>query len=380
MGSSRRTKIRSLLLGYRRYLLPGIIFQSVIIGGGYATGREIVEFGGKYGAYGLLAIIVMFIGFSLFSWLTFEVARVFQAFNYQSWIKELIFSLWPLFDLLFVSMAVLVLGVLSAATGSIAEEVLDLPYWLGAGVVLLLVVVLNFYGKRVITKFKTIGTIALYSSFLVFSAWVISSRSEQIASALVRADTSYFSDLGMGAVLWAGVLYVGYNLATLPTTLFVLDAHTTRRQTLWAGLVAGTLVVAPFSLTWLCLLGFYPDPQVLDAPVPWIRMLTFTAPAWVLILYGLVVVWTLVETCTGFIHAILERIDASLIQLHGVGLRPLQSGAIAAGVLVTAGVLARFGIIDLIAKGYTAMAYGFLLLMAVPLLTVGLYRVLRKRE
>ena len=28
-----------------KYLLPGIVLQSVMIGGGYATGREIVEYG-----------------------------------------------------------------------------------------------------------------------------------------------------------------------------------------------------------------------------------------------------------------------------------------------------------------------------------------------
>lgn len=375
--SEGRSLVASLLLGYRRYLLPGIVFQSVIIGGGYATGREIVEFGGKYGAYGLFAIAVMFVGFSLFSWLTFEVARVFRAFDYHSWIRELIFWLWPVFDVLFVAMAVLVLGVLSAATGSIAQEVLGLPFWAGAGLVLILVVVLNFYGKRVITRFKTVGTAALYSAFLLFGLYVISARSGQIGTALFQADTSYFNQLGIGTVLWAGVLYVGYNLATLPTTLFVLDAQTSRRETLGAGIVAGALVMIPFSLTWLCLLGFYPDPQVIDAPVPWIRMLSLSAPGWVLLLYGLVIVWTLVETCTGFIHAILDRIDAGLNELRGNGLKPLQSGAVAAGVLILAGILSRFGIIDLIAKGYTAMAYGFLLLMALPLVTVGLYRILR---
>ena len=48
---------------FQRYLLPGFIFQSVIIAGGYATGREIVEFffgSGPVG--GLIGILVaMFI-------------------------------------------------------------------------------------------------------------------------------------------------------------------------------------------------------------------------------------------------------------------------------------------------------------------------------
>ncbi len=29
---------------FQKYLLPGLVFQGVVIGGGYATGRELAEF------------------------------------------------------------------------------------------------------------------------------------------------------------------------------------------------------------------------------------------------------------------------------------------------------------------------------------------------
>lgn len=37
---------------FKTYLLPGLVFQSVIIGGGYGTGREIAEFFLSHGAFG----------------------------------------------------------------------------------------------------------------------------------------------------------------------------------------------------------------------------------------------------------------------------------------------------------------------------------------
>lgn len=40
---------------FGKYLLPGILLQSVLIGGGYATGREIVSYGAKFGAKGWIA-------------------------------------------------------------------------------------------------------------------------------------------------------------------------------------------------------------------------------------------------------------------------------------------------------------------------------------
>ena len=36
---------------FRKYLLPGFVFQSIVIGGGYGTGRELVEFFLKFGPW-----------------------------------------------------------------------------------------------------------------------------------------------------------------------------------------------------------------------------------------------------------------------------------------------------------------------------------------
>lgn len=34
---------------FGKYLVPGILLQSVLIGGGYATGREVISYGAMYG-------------------------------------------------------------------------------------------------------------------------------------------------------------------------------------------------------------------------------------------------------------------------------------------------------------------------------------------
>ena len=43
---------------FKKYFLPGFVFQSVVIGGGYGTGRELVEYFLKYGPVeGLLGLV-----------------------------------------------------------------------------------------------------------------------------------------------------------------------------------------------------------------------------------------------------------------------------------------------------------------------------------
>lgn len=73
-----------------RMILPGIILQSVLIGGGYATGREIVEYGAKFGAMGWLSGLATFVGFALVAILSFELIRLYKVYDFKSFLKELI--------------------------------------------------------------------------------------------------------------------------------------------------------------------------------------------------------------------------------------------------------------------------------------------------
>lgn len=371
-----------LLAGpFGRFVLPALILQSVLIGGGYATGREIVEFGAKYGAAGWLSVVTIFVGFSVMAILTFELARVFEVYDYKSFISELIWKFWPVFDLLFLVMAVLVIAIMAAAAGEIVEETIGVPYLATIVAIIVLVGILTYFGARLIEEFKTVGTSLLYVGYIVFGLAVLIPLWGDVGATFAAWETGYVPDASLGPVLQSGVLYVGYNLVVFPAVFFALHRQATRTETVAAGVLAGLLMTIPFALTYLALMAFYPAESVMGAGVPWLPMLEAVGGGWLVLLYGLVVGWTLIETSVGLIHALIDRIDKNIEDVQvGVledleGLSRLQSGALGAGILVGALLLAQVGIIPLIAQGYTLMAYFFLALFALPLLTVGLYRI-----
>ncbi len=371
---------------YGRYVLPAVIFQSVLIGGGYATGREIVQFGARFGALGVWNILAIFTGFTLTAILTYEFARVTRSYNYRSFMRHLIGRLWPLFDVLWVVLAVLIVAIMSAAAGEIGQQVLGIPYFAGVGFVIVVVAILNFYGKHLIEGFKSVGTTFLYLMFIVLAASILLLRWDNVQEVFATGNTaaldgsSFLNSPTIAAALAAGLLYVGYNLIVLTAVLFSLDRQTTRKETVLSGVITGVLATIPFILTYLCILGFYPGEEVLGAPVPWLAMVTQTGGSGLLAaFFAVMVVYTLIETATGLIHALTDRVSDTLKEL---GRRPLtgaQSALISGAVLAGAALLSQVGIIDLVAVGYTAMAYLFLALFALPLVTVGLYRILVSR-
>ena len=368
---------------FQKLVLPGLILQSVVIGGGYSTGREVVQYGARYGAVGWITVVVAVVGFSLVSALVFEVARVFRSYDYKTWIQQIIGKFWPIFEGLFLVMVIIGIAVVVSAGGNILEQTWGFPYLPAVLGITAAVAVIICHGSHTVERFKTIGSVFLYSGYAIFSWVVLSQKWGQVAAVFASHDSSYVPGAGSWAAFSSGVLYVGYNLAVFPTVLFCLHRQDSRKETMAAGLVAGLLMTVPFGLTYLSLMAFYPAEEVIGAPVPWLPMLQSLGSPFVVLLYGAVVGWTLVETTVGVIHAIVDRIERHLSPDRGTrlqrtsGLSQKHRALLAIAILAAAAALSRFGITALVARGYSLMAYGFIVIFAVPLLTVGVYRIVR---
>lgn len=367
---------------FEAILLPAIVLQSAIMGGGYSTGREVAQYAGRFGEQGWLAVGIILVGFTVLSILAFELARIAKVYDYKRWIQELIGPLWPLFDLLTITMSLLVIAVMSAAMGSILQQTLGVPYWLGLGVAFVMVGFLAWRGARVMERFKVIGSVLLYVGYLCFAFLVLTSPVESpVASgAETSAALTPFATL---TVVISGLIYVGYNLSVYPVGLFCLHRQTRRSETVLAGLASGLMMTVPFVLTFLCLVKYYPSSAVLEAEIPWLEMIEASAggPAWIAA-FGFIAGWTLLETAIASIHALVDRIDKNLEDVPGFlrpekRLTPVQKMFLSLGILAIASALAQFGIIALVAKGYGTLAWGFIVLLALPLLTVGLRKVLK---
>ena len=93
----------------RLYIVPGAVIQSVMIGGGYGTGREIVEYFTSYGALGgIFGICVAFVVLATVTSLTFEFARVFRAYDYRHFFKHLLGPAWVVFEVLIILLFLLI--------------------------------------------------------------------------------------------------------------------------------------------------------------------------------------------------------------------------------------------------------------------------------
>ncbi|HEY5645323.1 MAG TPA: hypothetical protein VIS76_05250, partial [Pseudomonadales bacterium] len=156
------------------YLLPGAILQSVMIGGGYGTGRELVEFFTRHGVgNGFVGQLIATAMISTIFAISLMLCVRFQAYDYRSFFKILLGRGWFLFEVLLVVLFVLVLAVMGSAAGRILEDQFGLPERAGAFVMLIVVVVLTFFGRELITRVLASWSILLYLVFISYFVAVI---------------------------------------------------------------------------------------------------------------------------------------------------------------------------------------------------------------
>ena len=112
---------------FKKFILPGLIFQSLVIGGGYGTGRELVEFflllGPKSGLYGMIISLIIWCIVLSF---TFDLSRKFQTYDYRSFLKKLLGKGWVFYEITYLIGLVLVISVLASASGNLLNEALNI--------------------------------------------------------------------------------------------------------------------------------------------------------------------------------------------------------------------------------------------------------------
>ncbi len=352
---------------FQRVVLPGFILQSVLIGGGYATGRELVEFflssGPLGGLFGIVAATVMF---SAISMVSFELARMSQSYSYRRFFQGLLGRGWFVYELAYMALGILVLAVIGSAAGNVVAEHLQIPASVGTVALMVAICVLVAWGTKLIEKVLAGWSFLLYVVYGVF-VWVYldqfgGSLSEQLSEGTVESDW-----------LVNAVKYVGYNIAALPLILFCVRHMKGRKDALLAGSLAGPLAMIPALVFYLAMVAG--SDQVAGAAVPSDFMMQQLDQPWLQAIFYVVLFGTFVETGTAFVHAMNERIAEVYEEKQQQMSAKLRLGIAAAVLILSVYLASSIGLVGLIGGGYGTLTWIFVAVFVLPVMTLGVYRV-----
>ncbi|MFL6593141.1 MAG: hypothetical protein ACJ8GK_10620 [Luteimonas sp.] len=355
---------------FQRFLLPGLAFKAVVIGGGYATGRELAEFflpSGPQG--GLLGMLLAMLVWSGICALTFMFAQATAAFDYRSFFRGLLGPLWWLFEVAYVLVMVLILAVFGAAAGAIGHALFGWPALAGTLCLMASIGLFVAFGNTSVERLFKWVSFFLYGVYALFVLLALSRFGDRIAHNFAA------NPVGDGWVL-GGMTYAGYNIIGAVVILPVARHFTSRRDAALAGLLAGPLAMIPAMLFFVCMVAWYPQIGAEALPSEFLLQRI----GWPLfhLVFQTMIFAALLESGTGAVHAVNERVCVAWRARSGRALSTVARLGIAVALLTGSIFIAdRFGLVALIANGYRALAWVLLAVYVLPLLTFGAWRLWR---
>jgi uncharacterized membrane protein YkvI len=357
---------------FQRFLLPGFAFKAVVIGGGYATGRELAEFFLPSGPWGGLAGMLLAMAiWSVVCAITFMLARSAQLFEYRAFFKQLLGPFAVLFELSYFLCVTLVLSVFGAAAGAVGAAIFGWPQLYGTLCLMLGIALFTTFGNSSVERLFKWVSIFLYVVYGLF-----------LMLGLTRFGSGIVAHFAVPAASngWAmgGITYAAYNIIGAVVILPVVRHMRSDRDAVTAGLLAGPLAMLPAIIFFVCMCAFYPNIAGETLPSDFL-LKQLHLPAFHLA-FELMIFAALLESGTGSVHAVNERIAAAYRSRRAAELPKLARFVIAAALLAGSIFLAaRFGLVTLIARGYRILAYTMLVLYVLPLATLGVWQLWRRR-
>jgi uncharacterized membrane protein YkvI len=259
------------------------VYVGTVVGAGFATGREIVEFFSRFGIFGLIGIfmcgyMLIFMGAKLM-----RIAAAIGASSYEEMNEHLFGKFFG--KLINMVMLVMLLGVCSvmlSGAGAVFEEQLGLSKSLGIFLTIGLSIVVMIIGIRGVFAVNTfvVPMMILFSLILFFLSVKLPGFIDQVlfiphAEDGWKAVISPFSYTALNLALAQAVL--------VPVAAEIKDDHTVK----WGGILGGialTLILLSSHLTLIMLPGF----ETYEIPMAVIMKQLASGLHWifVLIVYG----------------------------------------------------------------------------------------------
>ena len=238
-----------------------VVYGSVFLGAGFASGRELLQYFVGFGRIGMWGLIVSGVLFALVGWAVLSICRRENISNYAALMKYLLGErLGPIMEGLVAGFLFCLFSAMLAGAGATAYQAFYLPFSVGALIVGLIVFAVLCFGLNGIIKVNLFlaplmllgGIFIGIYSFLAYTAPAFAS----------------FGGRRMGlAWLLSALVYGSYNLVTgVPVLAATSELAETKRDVRIGGILGGGVITILGLSMSLPLFLYYTDIISLEIP------------------------------------------------------------------------------------------------------------------
>ncbi|BDH60012.1 membrane protein [Lysinibacillus sp. PLM2] len=337
----------------KKSLQIGGAIVGLVVGGGFASGQEIMQFFTSFGYYGILGAIIATFGLAFFG---MNIAQLGYQLGTTSHKEVLHYisgrTIGTILDILITFFLFCVTVAMFAGTASIFRQVLGIDPVLGSVFMVGLTIFTLMLNTKSIINVIAIATPYLLAFMLLIALYSILSMdltlSEQVS--LAERQPSAAPNWYMGSLL-----YISYNIASALSMIIVIGSTATSKKTAgWGGIFGGVLLGILILLINAAMFAKMDVVSGKDMPILEIARDIHPLIGFIMAL-GLV--GMIYSTAVGMMYSFINRLVSPKDKVY-------KPTVVLFGII---GFMASFvGFTNLVSKVYSIMGYlGFVLIVAV---------------
>ncbi|KXH81831.1 hypothetical protein [Sporosarcina sp. HYO08] len=337
----------------RKSFQMGAAFIGVIVGAGFASGQEILQFFTSFGAMGIAGSVVAAVLFAFIGMNLTQLGSRLQTTSHQKVIYHICGRyLGVVIDFIITFFLFGVTVVMFSGAGAIFEQQFGVPSFIGSILMAAVTIISLTFGIQ-----RVMSLISAFTPFLlliVIGITVYSVFNFDFASADLQAASD-----SRGASHWllGAALYVSYNIAAGAAMLTVMGGTVKdEKVAAWGGIIGGLglgLLILLINVSMLTQLK-----EIASVPMPMLLLAGSMNPV-VSIIFSIILLGMIYNTAVGMLYAFTARIvPRDTMKFKGA---VVVFGAAAFGASFV-------GFITLVGTVYPVMGYlGFTLIGAIVL-------------
>lgn len=246
-------------------------FIAFMIGSGFATGQEIMQFFTSYGIYSLGGIIISMVLFSYmgsvlmgFGYKHKDNANI-NAFQYYCGTIFGKFLEWFIPIFLFMVVVVMISG-----SGATMNQYFGTPQLIGTLVMAIIVLVTNYFGlSKIVDIIGYLGPITILFTLVISLVAIMKNPAglSNVSQAMANVKDIPMATSSQNTWWLAGVLYVAYNVTgSIPFLTEMGKEANTRKEAVLGGVIGGIALMVSGLLLNVALLSYIEDIAGLEIP------------------------------------------------------------------------------------------------------------------
>lgn len=376
----KKNKTGAVILGV------AFVWFTTHFGGGFASGAQIYSYFVRYGIWCLIMPVLAMLYNTVFFAYSLRFARKHEVYDYRSYNNAFYGRFAPvfsnLFEVLYICVMCVAPAVAFATGGATLSELTGLPYLLCTFLIGVFIFVVAIFGTDLVRKVASVLSICIIAGLLIVYIPNIVSNFSGIADAV---DSMTAAKLPFGDALYSAFLYGTFQLSNI--AVFVQHARSFEKpgdavKSMGVGFAVNSLMMV---MVVLGLMTIYTSPDAAHQSIPTLFMVqngvgaSFMTP-----LISILIILGAVSTAVNMVAAMVKRIckesgrETSVEQKKETDAGRKTAGESTAGFKVTkkeiaAALLcclvdfgiAQFGLLTLIQKAYSGIAY-----LAIPVILI----------